>query len=64
MIDLKANFKNKYKNLDCRMCTSENETLEHITKCIAIPKEIKKQLKIYKINDIEQEIQSDNYERL
>ena len=64
MIDLKANFKNKYKNLDCRMCTSENETLEHITKCFAIPNEIKKQLEMDKINDIEQEIQSDNYERL
>ena len=32
MIDVKANFKNKYKNLDCETCSVEEST-QHLFKC-------------------------------
>ena len=34
MIDVKANYKNKYKDQTCRLCKKENETQQHIlTEC-------------------------------
>jgi hypothetical protein len=37
MIDVKNNYKNKYKNLTCRACKNETETQEHILEeCKAI----------------------------
>ena len=32
MIDVKANFKNKYRNLECEMCKVEENT-QHLFKC-------------------------------
>ena len=32
MVDVKANYKNKYKNLECETCTVEENT-QHIFKC-------------------------------
>ena len=32
MIDVKANYKNKYKNLECEICSVEENT-EHLFKC-------------------------------
>ena len=32
MIDVKANFKNKYKNLECEICKVEENT-QHLFKC-------------------------------
>ena len=32
MIDVKANFKNKHKNLDCEICNTEENTY-HLFKC-------------------------------
>ena len=64
MIDIKANFKNKYQNMECRMCKKENETLEHITKCYNIPDEIKKQIEMEKVIDIGHELQHEDKERM
>ena len=34
MIDVKANYKNKYKDQTCRLCKKENETQQHLlTEC-------------------------------
>ena len=32
MIDVKANFKNKYRNLECEICRIEENT-QHLFKC-------------------------------
>ncbi len=32
MIDVKSNFKNKHKNLDCETCSVEENT-QHLFKC-------------------------------
>ena len=33
-IDIKANYKNKYKDQTCRLCKKENETQQHVlTEC-------------------------------
>ena len=35
MIDVKANYKNKYKDQICRLCKKENETQQHVlTECV------------------------------
>ena len=33
MLDIKANFKQKYENQDCIACKDEQETQEHLLKC-------------------------------
>ena len=33
MLDIKANFKQKYENQDCIACKDEQETQEHFLKC-------------------------------
>ena len=50
MIDVKANFKNKYKNLECNVCKMEDNTL-HLFKCT-------------KYKDLNESIQGETFEEL
>ena len=64
MTDLKINFKNKYKNQKCRLCDKEIETLQHLTTCQKIPKEIKDEIYENEIYNIEDEIYCESTEKL
>ena len=64
MIELKYNFKNKYKNnTNCIFCSKNEETLSHIIQCSKLPSDVAELIKIVPC-DLDDVLYGDDCEKL
>ena len=55
MVEVKANFKGKYPDIKCTACKQEEETTEHVIKCLEYKRLIGHSIKIE--NTVEESMQ-------